>query len=126
MSSLRRHDPTNRSGWAVDLLLPALPAWLIEKTATEDYQPGAMSGAAWGFELAYSFQLARSCQPLRRWLPAGSLQLHLIHNFQQRPLDVPGLRNRQHLGMIERLAGDRPDGNASSAIAGRVLQHLEK
>src|SRR6266567_8817126 len=49
-----------------------------------------------------------------------------IHYLEQRPLDVSRLRDREHLGMIERLPRERPDRDAPTAVRGRILQHLLK
>jgi len=103
-------------------------------TATEDYQLGAVGGAAGGCEQAVSSEQApgseraRGSELLRSSLLAGSLQLHLllIHHFEQRPFYVPSLRNGQDFRMVERLPGDRSDGHASSAITRRILQHFQE
>src|ERR1700736_6680905 len=50
----------------------------------------------------------------------------LVHHLEQRALDVSGLGDREHLGMVERLARERADRDPPAAVRGRILQHLLK
>src|SRR6187200_1362802 len=49
-----------------------------------------------------------------------------IERLEQRALEITALGDREHFGMVERLATQCAERNAPAAVRGRALEHLEK
>src|SRR5687768_17993024 len=69
----------------------------------------------------------RSCAPCRpRDRRTGVRGVKSIQRFEQSALDVAALRNRQYLGMVERLTAKLTHRDAPPAVGGGRFEHLEE
>ena len=64
--------------------------------------------------------------PFLRPFPFPSLLAPSLPSFEQRPLQIPRLRNGDHLRMIHRLPRDLPQDHAPPAVSRRVAEHREE